>query len=138
MPGGDSPWTTESAYSDVADETSLCASVSAADKYDIMTGYKDANGNLTGEFGPNDTLTYGQLAKADVPAAGVTLIWPTGCSGADTSNWYANYMDSLCEVGLVDNMWGPKAQDNATRKDTYKLAWDSRIWKNKNQADGGK
>lgn len=137
--GGDSPWTCKSEYSDVADETSLCASVSAADKYGIMTGYKDGQGNPTGEFGPNDTLTYGQLAKADVSATGVTIFQqPTGCSGVDASKWYANYMDALCEVGLADSTWGPKAQDNAARKDTYKLAWDSRIWKNKNQADAGK
>ncbi len=134
--GGDSPWTCKSEYSDVADGTSLCSSVSAAGKYGIMTGYKDANGNLTGEFGPNDPLTYSQAAKGFSIALAANAS-NSGCSGAEPNTWYASYMDSLCDMGLIDGSWGAKEASNLSRREAYKLAWDSRILKNKG-LDGGK
>jgi len=122
-----------SGFVDVPDISSLCQVVKYVNDDNIMTGYKDANGNPTGFFGPADALTYSQLSKIDTYASGVPeLPAPNGCSGANANQWYAVYMDSLCKEGLIDGTWGAKASQNITSRDAFKLAWDSDIWRTKN------
>ena len=46
--------------------------VTSAYNWSVLDGYKDANGNLTGYFGPNDYVTRGQIAKIAVKAKSPT------------------------------------------------------------------
>jgi len=135
--GGDPISGCTTGFSDVADQTSLCSSVSYVDKNGIMTGYKDANGVETGEFGPDDAINHAQAAKVFSLALTVDAS-DSGCSGAEPAAWYSQYMNGLCDAGLIDGSWGAKASDDIARRDIYKMAWDSKIWANKKQADGGK
>lgn len=127
----------KSYYTDVADNSSVCEVVNYVSDQKVMEGYKNANGELTGLFGVNDHVNYGQMAKIDAIATGVNVLPPTGCSGAEANQWYSTYMDSLCGEGLADKTWGAKASEDVSRKSAYKLVWDSSIWMNKH-LDGGK
>jgi hypothetical protein len=122
------PCTTQ--FSDVPNGTSLCQVVKYVNDNGIINGYSGGAGD---QFGPNDLVTYAQMAKIDLLATGVPLVTESnGCSGANPSDWYAAYMDSLCAEGLIDGTWASKAPLDVPSRVAYKLAWDSDIWRTKN------
>ena len=65
-------------------------------KTGIMSGYKDENGNLTGEFGPSDSVSLAQLAKVAHEVAGID----EQEMGGEASNtrargtWFETYYNS--------------------------------------------
>ena len=55
-------------FDDVAEDAWYYAYVESAVQLEIVNGYTDAQGNLTGLFGPNDTVTRSAAAKILVGA----------------------------------------------------------------------
>lgn len=60
--GPDTPFT------DVPKNAWFTPYITAAYNWDIVQGYKNANGEYIGKFGPNDTVTRAQIAKMIVKA----------------------------------------------------------------------
>jgi hypothetical protein len=92
-----------SSYKDVPSNSALCKAVELLDKRGAMTGYKDANGQLTGFWGPNDNITRAQVAKSVTRAIGFA-VYPADCLNnypdVSQDDWFSNYMGSLCDHGL--------------------------------------
>ncbi len=79
----------------------------------LMTGYKDDMGNYTGYFGPNDTLTRGQVATVLWRVAGCPSPVATDHFDADDVNpgvYYAQAVNWCFEQGIVT---GYKSGDDA-------------------------
>lgn len=58
-------------FDDVKTKEWFATSVSTAIRTGIMSGYKGADGKLTGKFGPGETVTLAQLAKVAHRLAGI-------------------------------------------------------------------
>ncbi|MBP9750701.1 MAG: S-layer homology domain-containing protein, partial [Candidatus Peribacteraceae bacterium] len=61
---------TVTVYDDVPENAWFAGYVHQATTLDIVGGYRDTNGRLTGKFGPSDKLTIAQALKMSVVAAG--------------------------------------------------------------------
>lgn len=57
-----------SAFKDVSLEVWYTPYVMAANEWGVVQGYRDASGELTGRFGPNDRVTRAQIAKMIIEA----------------------------------------------------------------------
>lgn len=68
----------------------------------LMTGYKDAEGHPTGDFGPADHFTYAQLAKIAVLAAKVDINGvPTKAKNHSANGtWSQEYVSAAETIGL--------------------------------------
>ncbi|MFH0851734.1 MAG: S-layer homology domain-containing protein [Candidatus Peregrinibacteria bacterium] len=67
----------------------------------VISGYRDARGNPTGEFKPGNNVTYAEIAKMAVQAAGLTP--KTGVTPNTRSargQWSAGYIAALEELGV--------------------------------------
>lgn len=60
----------------------------------ILTGYRDAAGNLTGKFGPDDPVTIEQVAKSVLNATGVSVSTcpQTPLNVTSSGSWSAPYV----------------------------------------------
>jgi hypothetical protein len=108
-------------YADVPNDTTTCEYVNLVTKWKAMSGYKDMNGVEKGLFGPNDIVTYDQMAETFVTAAGITPKY-SGCSGVPGTYWAVQDIDALCDLGLWSKNWNP--QYKTVRYDMYRTAWD--------------
>lgn len=139
----DSPEMTDEAFALAMGAVSF-SDVSSADWYGpyvewaasegLISGYKDAAGNLTGQFGPQDTLTRAQLA---------VILWrnagsPTASSAGfiDTrGHWAEKAVDWCAQQGIVTGYdgtgnFGP--DDNITREQLCTM-----LWRNAGRPGGG-
>ncbi len=96
--------------------------VETAYAHGIVNGYSDAQGNLTGRFGPSDTVTRAQFAKMIVEAFDLpshTPSSPTFPDVTDTNAWYYQYVETAAHHGIVrgyaDGSFG--ANNNIVRQD---------------------
>lgn len=82
---------TVTVYDDVPENAWFAGYVHQATTLDIVGGYRDTNGRLTGKFGPSDKLTIAQALKMSVVAAGYD---PTEYTVGDNwvSLWYGPYV----------------------------------------------
>lgn len=103
--------------------------VEAAVQLDIVNGYTDAQGNLTGMFGPGDTVNRAAATKILVNAFGVeTDLDPAGAFGdVSTSAWYYDYVTTAYNQSILDGYangnFGPA--DPVTRAQVAKLVVNS-------------
>lgn len=85
---------------DVPTDAWFAVYVSAVTKAGIMSGYRDATGNPSGEFGPGNSVTVAELARIAHNASGLTEI-----PGVRSSNpraqegWFASIVASAEERG---------------------------------------
>lgn len=99
--------------------------VEAAVQLGIVNGYSDANGNLTGKFGPSDTVNRAAATKILVNAFSV----PTDLDPASTfpdvksADWFYDYVTTAYNQSIVDGYdngyFGPA--DPITRAQVAKL-----------------
>jgi len=67
----------------------------------IVSGYKNAQGVLTGEFKPENNVTYAELAKMAVEAAGLTArVDKTPQNRSARGQWSSGYIAALEERGV--------------------------------------
>jgi len=66
----------------------------------IASGYKDANGNLTGEFGPANNVTYAEIAKMALQAAGVSVPRALPQNRFAVGEWSAKYIAAMENLGV--------------------------------------
>lgn len=61
-------WQTGTMFTDVSPRTAFASAIETGAGDGVVTGYTDANGDLTGAFGPKDNVTRAQMAKILVTA----------------------------------------------------------------------
>ena len=80
------------AFQDVTTDQWFAVYVKDAAEAGIVSGYKDAQGNPTGRFGPADNVTFAQAMKIAIEAAGYSV--NSYSADADyQSHWAAKYME---------------------------------------------
>lgn len=116
-------------FTDVPADAWFYDYVEAAVQLDIVQGYTDAAGNLTGKFGPSDTVNRAAATKILVNAFSVpTTVTPAG-SFADVpaSAWFYDYVTTAYNQSIVDGYangnFGPA--DPITRAQVAKLVVNS-------------
>lgn len=86
----------EVVFHDVPVSTWFAPYVSSAVRTNIMSGYRDSRGRLTGEYGPSNTVTLAQLSKIAHELAGIdetrTHSRPSNPRAQDT--WFSDYFAS--------------------------------------------
>jgi len=99
--------------------------VEAAVQLGIVAGYTDARGNLTGKFGPSDTLNRAAATKILVNAFSVetTLSPASAFSDVKSGAWFYDYVVTAYNQSILDGyangMFGPA--DVVTRAQVAKL-----------------
>jgi hypothetical protein len=66
----------------------------------IVSGYRDARGRLTGEFGSANPVTYAEIAKVALLAAGKPLATGTPRNRSARDNWSAAYVKTAEDLSL--------------------------------------
>lgn len=123
IPGYDT--TNAPTFADVHPDDWFYLYAATAAKYNLMTGYRDANGNLTGRFGPADRVTRAQAAKAFISAAAIPLIKipPAPLSDLESVPWAADFIHTAFNKGIMvgydDNRFG--VNDPVTREQIAKV-----------------
>ena len=75
-----------------------------------------------GEFRGTDYLNHAEMSKFFSLLGGIEPV-ASGCSGADQSTWYADYMDGLCEDGYLPEGWATDPGAMADFFVTSQTAW---------------
>jgi len=103
-------------FRDVPTSQWFAASVATVLKAGIAAGYRDAQGNLTGEYGPNNNVTYAEIAKMALGAAGYSP------SAADIpgnpsarKHWSSGYISLMEGLGTVVYRGQPAVDEFASR-----------------------
>lgn len=115
----------QNSFDDVADNTWFYDYVEAAVQMEIVNGYKDNKGNLTGKFGPDDLVTRAAAAKVLIQAFDIKLEsdLPSTFNDIDTSMWFYDYVNTAQKHSLVsgysDGRFG--AADPITRAQIAKM-----------------
>lgn len=91
-------------YSDVPSDQWFYGYVSAASKAKIFEGYRDANGNLTGDFGPGNLVNRAEASKILLLAAGVPAMLTPAAPFTDVnpSDWFYQYVTSAYNWSIID------------------------------------
>lgn len=66
----------------------------------VISGYRDAAGNPTGEFKPGNSVTYAEIAKMAVQAAGLEPLNKTPDTRTARGQWSAKYVAALEDAGV--------------------------------------
>ncbi|MCK5020209.1 MAG: S-layer homology domain-containing protein, partial [Candidatus Peribacteraceae bacterium] len=66
----------------------------------ILSGYRDSRGKPTGEYGPENSVTYGEIAKMVVEAAGISIKSSVPQNRSARNEWSAEYVSSLEAIGV--------------------------------------
>lgn len=100
-------------FSDVPADQWFYGYVSVLSKAKILEGYRDANGNLTGRFGPGDFVNRAEASKILLLAAGIPskLTPATPFIDVNPSDWFYEYVTSAYNWSILD---GYKLADNKT------------------------
>lgn len=112
-------------FDDVAADAWFFDYVEAAVQLGIVNGYTDANGNLTGMFGPGDTVNRAAATKILVNAFSVPTDLTPGSSFPDvvTGDWFHDYVVTAYNQSVLDGydngFFGPG--DPVTRAQVAKL-----------------
>lgn len=92
------------AFSDVADDQWFAGYVALAAKNKIFEGYRDAQGNLTGKFGPGNVVNRAEASKVLLLAAGVPEMLTPGAPFMDvaSTDWFYTYVTSAYNWSILD------------------------------------
>lgn len=91
-------------FKDVAPGSWYYQYVETAAKNGVVGGYKDAAGNLTGNFGPGDPVTREQFSKMAVNSMALTEVTTGGPHFPDvgTDRWSYSFVETLWNWSVVD------------------------------------
>ena len=112
-------------FKDVSKDDWFYPYVETAKKHGIINGYKTAEGDLTGYYGPGDSLTREQAAAIIVKAAPLTENTTCGPSFPDVTlnMWSYKFVETLYAWSVIDGYengnFGPA--DNVTRGQIAKI-----------------
>ncbi len=90
------------AFSDVPPNAWFAVYVQQAADAGIVSGYKDANGNLTGLYGPSNSITVGELLKIASEGAGYD---ETANAQPGYTAWVDNYVFTGAAHGFNLEQW---------------------------------
>lgn len=101
--------------------------VATVTKANLLSGYKDGNGNPTGKYGPGDLVTRSQAAKAFINAGGVANKTAPVAPFVDlvAGSWYMDYVSTAYNWSIIDGysggngLFGPN--DPVTRAQIAKI-----------------
>jgi hypothetical protein len=116
-------------FTDVPKDAWFYPYVATVTKANLMSGYKDANGNPTGKFGPADMVTRAQAAKSFINAAGVANATTPAAPFSDlvAGSWYMDYISTAYNKSVIDGYangkFGPN--DPVTRAQIAKIISNS-------------
>jgi len=116
-------------FTDVPKDAWFYPYVATVTKANLMSGYKDANGNSTGKFGPADMVTRAQAAKSFINAAGVPNATTPAAPFSDlvAGSWYMDYISTAYNKSIIDGYangkFGPN--DPVTRAQIAKIISNS-------------
>ncbi len=115
----------DAGFTDLEDGAWYVEYVNTAELYELVSGYEDEDGDLTGEFGPDDEVNRAAAAKILVMAAGLTLTSEGGphFDDVDEDAWYYDYVETAYLYSIVsgyeDGDYGPG--DGVTRAQAAKM-----------------
>lgn len=91
-------------FTDVAPGVWYYQYVETAAKNGVVSGYKDAAGNLTGKYGPGDSVTREQFSKVCGNAMALTEVTTGGPHFPDvgTDRWSYSFVETLYNWSVVD------------------------------------
>ncbi len=99
-------WEPADGFTDISSGDWYYEAVTALFDEGVVSGYKDANGNLTGEYGPTGTVTRAEMLKIVLE---VGQFEAASHSSSDTSahgQWYEGYVAMKEDMGLsLDGNW---------------------------------
>ena len=116
-------------FQDVDDEDWFNSYVSSLAEWEIVSGYKDGSGKLTGEYKPGNQVTVAEALKMGLKAAEID---EDDCTGAiyNTSadgHWAKQYVVCATEIGV--RLFGPTYNADlnrpATRAEVLTIVHDS-------------
>lgn len=92
------------AFKDVPADQWFYSYVSIASKNKIFEGYRDAQGNLTGVFGPGNTVNRAEASKVLLLSAGVPEMLTPGAPFMDvaSTDWFYPYVTSAYNWSILD------------------------------------
>ncbi|MBU1018880.1 S-layer homology domain-containing protein [Patescibacteria group bacterium] len=115
----------DAGFTDLADGAWYVDYVNTAGMYGIVAGYTDEEGELTGEFGPDDYITRAAFAKMVVNAAGLetNIDGAPHFSDVDAGAWYYEYVETAYNNSVIDGYddatFGPG--NNVNRAEASKM-----------------
>jgi hypothetical protein len=92
-------------FSDVPKDAWFASYVSSLTKAGIVSGYKDAQGNLTGQFKPGNNVTQAEILKMALLAAGKSGREGIPKNLSARGDWSAPYVNEAEDLGL--SVYGP-------------------------------
>ncbi|MFA5799653.1 MAG: carboxypeptidase regulatory-like domain-containing protein [Candidatus Peribacteraceae bacterium] len=103
-------------FRDVPTSQWFAASVATVLKAGIAAGYRDTQGNLTGEYGPGNNVTYAEIAKMALGAAGYSPS-PADIPGNPSArnHWSSGYIALTEGLGAVVYRGQPVVDEFASR-----------------------
>ena len=126
-------------FADVAEDSPYYDYIEAAIQKNIVSGYTDADGNLTGYFGPEDSVNRAEATKILVKAFNIpeTLSGSSDFPDVRKSDWFYNfvltaYSQSILD-GYDDGNFGPA--DPITRAQMAKMIVNAESPKLRSTAD---
>lgn len=109
------------AFSDVSETEWYTPYVKAAAEAGIVSGYKDAQGNLTGTFGPADNVTLAQSAKIAIEGTGFDV---SGLAIDPRASWWFPY-EYYAGMKKFDIQIGQHPEWPATRAEVAQMIADA-------------
>jgi len=91
-------------FNDVSADQWFASYVALAAKNKIFEGYRDAQGNLTGNFGPGNMVNRAEASKVLLLAAGVPEMLTPGAPFMDvaSTDWFYAYVTSAYNWSILD------------------------------------
>ncbi|MBI5414407.1 S-layer homology domain-containing protein [Candidatus Peregrinibacteria bacterium] len=87
-------------FLDADDDSWFTRYVATLSQKNIISGYRDKNGDLTGQFGPGDPVLVGQLLKMALETAGVGEAGGTPDLKSAEDHWARGYVKQAENLGL--------------------------------------
>lgn len=121
----------ETDFTDVEDNQWYTSSVERWSDSEIITGYKNASGELTGLFGPADEIQRGQMATIIARLLGLKATTVTPFTDADANAYYYDAVMACAEAGIITGykdeagnllyLFGP--EDPITREQAFTMIY---------------
>lgn len=109
---------TNGLFGDVPSDSWYAKHVCILKSIGVISGYKDARGQMTNAYGPSNNVTYAELAKMALLASNTKANWsgkPMNASARD--DWSAPYIRTMEGLKEPVYAYSLRVQDNAKRGD---------------------
>jgi len=113
-------------FMDTDDDQWFTSYVTDVKNQNIVSGYKDENGEETGYFGPSDKVTGGEILKMSLESAGQGEGEGTPNNPYAQDSWSAGYFDKAedLDMSIVEDMT-QDPNDSATRGEVIQTLFES-------------